>query len=233
MDFWQTVLVLGRRWYVALPAFLLAVAVAGGIYLTIPVTYSSSAVLVLNQPLSGGTVPATPGQKTITNPLLNFDAGLNYAAAIVIQAMSAPEIATELGASPSGDPTYKVTNGSTNQQEQIVAAPLIFVEGDSRDPKAAQDIAKRAVDRVRSELAARQKVLDAPQDTYITLDVAVAPTTPQAQRNNKVRSAAVAIAIGVVAALAASYAAESYFQARRRKASSSDGKALVTASSGG
>ncbi|MFC0438626.1 hypothetical protein [Kutzneria buriramensis] len=233
MDFWQTVLVLGRRWYVALPAFLLALVAAGGIYLTIPVTYTSTAVLVLDQPLAGGSLPALPDDKgTITNPLLNFDQGLNNAAAIVIQALNTPEVAAALGASPTGDPTYKVTNGSTNQQEQIVAGPFVFVEGDSRSPQAAQDIAKRCVDRVKQELASRQKVLDAPPQTYITVDVAVQPTTPVAQRGNKTRAAAVAVVMGVVAALCAAYSFESYYQARRRKAGSASEKALVPAPSG-
>ena len=233
MDFWQTVLVLFRRWYIAVPAFLLAVAAAGGIYLTIPVTYSSTAVLVLDQPLAGGSLPALPTDKgTITNPLLNFDQGLNNAAAIVIQALNTPEVAAALGASPTGDPGYKVSNGSTNQQEQIVAGPFVFVEGDSRTGQAAQDIAKRCVERVKQELASRQKALNAPEQTYITVDVAVQPTTPVAQRGNKTRAAAIAVVMGAVAALCAAYCFESYAQARRRKAGSVHEQSLVPASSG-
>lgn len=232
MDFWQTMLVLFRRWYVALPAFLIAVGAAVGIYLTVPVTYTSTAVLVLDQPLAGGSLPALPTDKgTITNPLLNFDQGLNNTAAIVIQALNTPEVAAALGASPTGDPSYKVTNGSTNQQEQIVAGPFVFVEGDSRNPQAAQDIAKRCVERVKQELAGRQKALNAPEQTYITLDVAVQPTTPAAQRGNKTRAAAIAVLMGVVAALCAAYSFESYYQARRRKSPAHE-QSLVAASSG-
>jgi capsular polysaccharide biosynthesis protein len=233
MDFWQTLLVLFRRWYVALPAFLIAVGAAVGIYITIPVTYTSTAVLVLDQPLAGGSLPALPTDKgTVTNPLLNFDQGLNNAAAIIIQALNTPEVALALGASPTGDPSYKVTNGSTNQQEQIVAGPFVFVEGDSRNAQAAQDIAKRCVERVKQELAGRQKALNAPEQTYITVDVAVQPTTPVAQRGNKTRAAAVAVVMGVVAALCAAYSFESYYQARRRKAGSVHEESLVAASSG-
>jgi hypothetical protein len=218
MDFWQTVLVLGRRWYVTVPAFLIAVGAAAGIYMTIPVTYTSTAVLVFTAPPSGGSLPADPKQpNAISNPLLNFDQGLNNAAAVVIQALNTPEVALQLGAAPGGDPAYKVTNGSTNQQEQIVAGPFVFVEGDSRDPKAAHDIAQRAVDRVRSELASRQKILDAPPPTYIVADVAVQPTTPQAQKGSKMRSAAVTVGIGGIAALSAAFCVESYSQWRRRK----------------
>ncbi|EWM13333.1 hypothetical protein [Kutzneria sp. 744] len=232
MDFWQTMLVLFRRWYVALPAFLIAVGAAVGIYLTVPVTYTSTAVLVLDQPLAGGSLPALPTDKgTITNPLLNFDQGLNNTAAIVIQALNTPEVAAAMGASPTGDPSYKVTNGSTNQQEQIVAGPFVFVEGDSRNPQAAQDIAKRCVERVKQELAGRQKALNAPEQTYITLDVAVQPTTPAAQRGNKTRAAAIAVLMGVVAALCAAYSFESYYQARRRKSPAHE-QSLVAASSG-
>ncbi|MBF8191060.1 hypothetical protein ITP53_36200, partial [Nonomuraea sp. K274] len=57
MDFWGTILVLIRRWYVALPASLVAVGVAFFAYSTIPVTYTTTAVLLLTAPTSGGTLP--------------------------------------------------------------------------------------------------------------------------------------------------------------------------------
>ncbi len=51
--------------------------------------------------------------------------------------------------------------------------------------------------------------MQAPRETYITMSAAVPPTTPVAQQGRKLRSAAAALGLGVIAALCASFAAES------------------------
>ena len=55
MDFWRTVLVLFRRWYITVPAFFATLGVAAAAYSAVPVQYESGSVLVLTTPLSGGT----------------------------------------------------------------------------------------------------------------------------------------------------------------------------------
>src|SRR5919198_480277 len=123
MDFWQTVLVVFRRWYVALPAFLLSILAAVGVYSTVPRTFVSSSVLVLTLPTTGASQPADPARpRDQINPLLNFDKGLSTSATILIQALSTPEAATELGVPPGGDTWFEVTNGSSNP-ELLITGP--------------------------------------------------------------------------------------------------------------
>lgn len=208
MDFWGTILVLVRRWYVALPAFLLAVGGAYFAYSTIPTTYTTTAVLLLTAPTSGGVVPADPGRPIArVNPLLNFDHGLDVAASMLISAMSTPDMVAELGTA-EGDTKYSVTNG-TNNLESLATGPLVFVEGESRSPEAATAITLKVIERVEVELDLRQRQVQAPRETYITMSAAVPPTTPVAQQGRKLRSAAAALGLGVIAALCASFAAES------------------------
>lgn len=208
MDFWATILVLVRRWYVALPAFLLAVGGAYLAYSTIPTTYTTTAVLLLTAPTSGGVVPADPGQPIArVNPLLNFDHGLDVAASMLISAMSTPDMVAELGTA-EGDTKYSVTNG-TNNLESLATGPLVFVEGESRDPEAATAITLTVMARLERELELRQRQVQAPRETYITMSAAVPPTTPVAQQGRKLRSAAAALGLGVIAALCAAFAAES------------------------
>lgn len=217
MDFWGTVLVLFRRWYVVLPAFALSVAAAAGVYSTVPTTYTSSAVLVLTTPTTGGSLPSNPRfPNGLTNPLLNFDRGLNVSASILIAAMGTPEMAAELGAVEGGDTAFAVTNGGSNL-ESLATGPYLFVEGESSSPEAARDIVKRVIARAKLELVTRQRAVKAPRATYITAYEAVPPTIPQAQRGRKLRAVAAAVGVGVAAGLCAAFAVESFVTSRRAR----------------
>lgn len=217
MDFWGTVLIVLRRWYVALPAFLLSIGAAAGVYSSIPTLYVSNAVLVLTIPPTGGSLPSDPGRPNgLTNPLLNFDWGLSMSASILVQVISAPETVESLGVRPEGDTTFTVTNGSTNP-ESLDGGPFVYIEGTSRSPSGARDIVTRVRDRARVELAVRQRQLNAPPATYITMNEMVPPTEPQPQRTGKTRGAAAALLLGVLAGLAAVFSLESFLDARRRR----------------
>jgi hypothetical protein len=217
MDFWGTVLVLFRRWYVAIPAFLLSVAAAFGVYTTIPTVYVSTSVLMLTTPTTGGSLPANPRiPNELTNPMLHFDNGLSVSASILIAALGTPDMAAELGIVPGGETEYKVTNGSSNL-ESLASGPLLFVEGDSRTPEGATAIVRKVVERAKTELDARQKAVHAPRATYITMYEAVPPTTPTPQKGRKLRGFAAALGIGLVGSLCATFAVESLVAARRAR----------------
>jgi hypothetical protein len=217
MDFWGTVLVLFRRWYVTLPTFVLALAAAAAVYSSIPTLYVSNSVLVLTIPTSGGSLPSDPKfPNPLTNPLLNFDKGLSLTASILIQELATPESVTALGVTPGGTTTFKVTNGTDNP-ELLSTSPFVFIEGESRTPEGAKSIVARVAQRAKVVLAGRQKALNAPVTTYITLSGVVAPTTPQAQRSGKLRAAAAAVGLGLVASLSAAFGFESFLTRRARR----------------
>jgi hypothetical protein len=226
VDFWGTILVLIRRWYVALPAFLLAVGGAFFAYSTIPVTYTTTAVLVLTAPTTGGFVPPDPDQPVPkVNPLLNFDHGLDVAASILISVMSTPDMVAEMGTA-EGDTEYAVTNG-TNNLESLATGPLVFVEGESRTPEESTAIVRKVIARIREELDKRQRQVQAPRETYITISEAVPPTTPAPQRGRKLRAGAAALGLGGIAALASAFAAESVAGPLRRRFRRRDAPAEV------
>ncbi|MBF8194568.1 hypothetical protein ITP53_54740 [Nonomuraea sp. K274] len=140
--------------------------------------------------------------------MLNFDHGLDVAASILISVMSTPDMVAAMGVTSGGETQYAVTNG-TNNLESLSTGPLVFVEGESRTPEAATEITHKVIARVQEELDARQRQVQAPRGTYITISEAVPPTTPAPQEGRKLRSAAAALGLGVIAALASSFAAES------------------------
>ncbi|MEU8244838.1 hypothetical protein [Nonomuraea sp. NPDC048916] len=219
MDFWGTVLVVFRRWYVTVPAFLLALGTAFAVYLTVPTMYQSNAVLVLTIPPTGGSVPVDPQYPNpLTNPLLNYDGALNVSASILLQALSTPETAAQVGAPPGGDTAYSVNNGSSNP-ELLASGPFVIIEARSPSAETAHSLVTKLVQRAKVEMAERQRLLRAPPSTYLALTEMVPPTSPQEQRGGKSRFAAAVLILGLFAALTAGFAAESVAAALRRRES--------------
>jgi hypothetical protein len=197
---------------------MLALGVTAAVYASIPTTYVSTASLVLTIPTSGGVEVLKPTDSPgLTNPLLNFGNGLNMAAVIVVTALTTPEEAVKMGVQPGGDPTISVNNGSANP-ETLTESPFVFIIAESKSPELARDVVVRAITEANAVLAGQQKSLNAPLATYITIHTVVSPTPPQAQHGRKLRAAAVAMCIGLVASLCSAFAAESIGQARRRRA---------------
>jgi hypothetical protein len=213
-------MVVARRWYLAVPAFLLTLVAAAALYVMTPNHFVSSEVLVLTAPVNGGSVaPAKNGkpQVTTTNPLLNFDQGLGMSAALLIQSLNSPDTLAAIGAPPGGSTTVQVSNGSTNP-EDVNSGPFVFVSVDTTSPAGATSIAKAIGDQARKQLLARQEALGAPPSTYITVGTVVPPTTPTQEHKSKTRAAAAFLAVGVILSLSAAYGGESYAQYRRRRA---------------
>ncbi len=217
MDFWRTVLVLFRRWYITVPAFVLTLFAAGAAASVVPVQYESGATLVLTTPLTGGTETTNPDAPTAyTNPLLSFDQSLALSASIVIQQMNSMETARALGVTPGGTTTYEVNNGTTNP-ELLQSGPLLFVAAKASSPEAAQEMAEKVANMSIAVLDQRQTELNAPPATHITVEVVVPPTVGRPLADSPMRAAAAGGALAGLASLAAVYGFESLMTRRRRR----------------
>jgi hypothetical protein len=217
MDFWRTVVVVFRRWYITIPACFGTLVLASAAYSAVPIQYESGSVLVLTTPLSGGTQSTQPHHpNAITNPLMNFDQSLALTASIIIQQLGSSETATALGILPGGTTTYLVNNGSTNP-ELLESGPFIFVEGRGPSAEAAQDITKKVSAMAAEVLAERQHALDAPGSTLISMQVVVPTTAGQPLLGSPLRAAAAVGALSALASLAAVYGFESLMTHRRRR----------------
>jgi hypothetical protein len=220
MDFWGTILVLLRRWYITLPVFVLAVLATGAVYFSRPVQYVSSSVLLLTAPTTGATqYTDLKHPAELTNPLLNFDQGLSDDAALLVHALSAPEVYSQLGVSPLGDPTFQVTNGSNNP-ELLINSPFVFITAQSTSPGKVQGLITQVAQRARQELAKQEREVKAPPSTSIVISEAIPPTIPQRLSGTRLRPALTALAGGVIASIAAAFAGESIMTrpGRRRNA---------------
>lgn len=215
MDFWQTVLVLVRRWYVTVPAFFATLALAGLAYSAVPAQYQSGSILVLTTPLTGGTESTQPdAPESTTNPFTNFDPSLGLTGSVIIQQLRSTEVADTLGT--TDDTTFEVTNGSSNP-ERLEEGPFIFVTGLGTDPDAAQAMAQRVADRATQLLEERQDELGAPASTYIEMEVVVPATAGRPLEGSAMRAAAGAGALAGFLSLVAVFGFESLMTHRRRR----------------
>lgn len=215
MDFWGTVLVLARRWYVSVPAFILTLAGVFGVYVLTPAQYESHAVAVVTPSPTGGTEYPAGYLPGATNPLMNFDNGLNIAGSLLIQSMGTADFAARVGMPTDGSTTFEVNNGSENP-ELLTNDPFVFVRVAGTSANELQPLVGRSLDAARTDLAEQQDRLQAPVVTRAMLTTIVPPSSPLPQRGNRLRGAAAALGLGLIGSLAATFAAESWLQTRQR-----------------
>ena len=123
MDFWGTVVVLFRRWYITLPAFLATLVLAGAAYMVVPLQFESGSVLVLTTPLNGGTEYTGPDHTdSVSNPMMNFDQSLALTASLGHPALRSTETSEALGVHPGDTTTYEVNNGTSQPRAAAVGA---------------------------------------------------------------------------------------------------------------
>lgn len=212
MDFWGTVRVLRRRWYIALPAVLLTGVLALYVYITVPTRYESSGVLVLTSPAAGGrySEKTKPEDVVRVNPLLQFDGSLTTTAQILTQVLGDPKTAEELAGKKS-TATYTANTGP-------VGGPLLFISTEADSPEVAEGLVGKVLDKTVAELASQQKALNAPEQTFITAQILVKPTTASAKIGGKVRYVGAATVVLLLLTIASTFAADSIMlKAKRRK----------------
>jgi uncharacterized protein involved in exopolysaccharide biosynthesis len=210
MDFWKTIRVLLRRWRVAVPVFAVSLGLAAGVYLSVHTDYESTGTIVLTSPTDGARVAAgAKGPADQVNPLLAFDASLNTSATILIQKLQDPTVQDELLGenSKSG---YEIGNGQ-------LTGPFIVVVALARTPDEAKATVTKVLDRAKAELKQNQEALKAPASTFIAPVSIIDPTKGEPKTGGKVRFAAVALVLGLIASLASAYAMESFTQSRKKK----------------
>lgn len=213
MDFWGAVRTLRRRWYIALPAAVTAVAVALGVFLSIPTRYQSSGVMVFTSPAAGGTFSEniSPDDAVRVNPLLAFDGSLSTTSQILAQILADPKTRKEsLGIDKDSPDNFTAAGGGQN-------GPFLFVMAESSTPEAAERMVTTVMEFAAKELDKQQTALKAPASTFITSQVIMNPTAAEAQIGGKVRYAGAAFVLLMLLTTAATFGGDSVLNQLRRR----------------
>jgi hypothetical protein len=211
MDFWETMRVLARRWYIAVPALLVSAVLAFMTYTSVPTRYESTGVMVFTSPSSGGRFSDStkPEDVVRVNPLLAFDGSLTTTAQILTQVLGDPLTRKELAGADSTS-AYTANTGP-------VGGPLLFVTAESDSAEEAQLLVGKVLDRAGVELDARQRTLNAPEPTFITAQVLVKPTAAEAKIGGKVRFVGAAAVVLLLLTIAVTFGSDSVINKLKRR----------------
>ena len=207
MDLWQTIKVLGRRWYISIPVFVLGLALAGAASLTAKHQYESTGTVVLRLPSAGEGPPAG----NPANPMLAFSDSLTTDASLLIQTLNSPAAVAAVGAR-GGTATFTASSGLLN-------GPFIMVTADALTPGATKATVELAFRYAEDQLVRSEQAVGALPPSYIVLEDVVTPTPPALKAGGKSRFAGVTVILSLVLCLTVTYVVDTYLRRRRVPAS--------------
>lgn len=215
MDFWKTMGVLLRRWYVSVPIFVVCLGLAGGVFVASPTQYESTGTIVLTAPVSGGVTQLNPQNATGPgNPLLDFEGSLTITTQLLIESLSSPTVQAQIAAQ-GGTGTFQAGDGETG-------GPFVVIIADANSKALAERTVTLALNFASNELNQRQKALQAPASTFINTQVVVAATPATTKLSSKLKTSGAALAVGLILSLATAFAVESRSINRRRRKAEQD-----------
>lgn len=181
------------RWYITVPGLLLALGLAVGSAVILPAPFASTSTVVL-----------IPAAKKGGNSLLTYDTGISTSAEIVVQAMSDPQIADDLGLVKGRD-TLEVVNGNADAKGKITesSGPFISVTAQSSSPARATALAEQATTRVQQELADLQQSVKVKKQQSMNMSPVVSPTPGKRVMSMLLRTVGLSMFLGCVLTLVA------------------------------
>jgi hypothetical protein len=211
VDFWKTVGVLLRRWYVAVPVFVVSLGLAGAVFAAVTPQYESTGTIVLTSPTDGANVATNPANAAgPSNPLLEFGGSLVITTQLLTQSLGSPSVIAEI-VKEGGSSTFQAGDGGTG-------GPFVVIVADAPTQQQAEHTVTLALQYAKNELVNRQQSLKAPPSTFIGTQDVVTATPATAKIGGKSRAAGVALVLGLVASLGSAYGIESVLVNRRRRA---------------
>ncbi len=189
MNLSDTFAAIWRRWYIALPGLLVAVVVAGFVFLHSPVNYQRQATLLL--------LPAEMSIPEGGNPYL-YIGGLSQTADVLVRAVGADSVLDEVKQAHPGVDVTVTRDASTG-------SPLLLLTTTSADDEAAAAALSEVLSRAQAELASLQQaegIASNNQITAVTLTVDTKGIASQRSRLMGTAVSGVAVALLTVLAVA-------------------------------
>jgi capsular polysaccharide biosynthesis protein len=179
MSYWETLLVIMRRWRISVPAALVALIIAIGTFLAVPPSYEDSVqVLFLGS-------PTQPGEKALVNPYLELGSTLVSTADVIRLKVSTPQVVEAL-AKEGATAEYGVA------LDQSTPAPVLIVTSKAADPAVAQSTGRAVVKEIQATLQDLQEQAGAPRSTWVVTSVLSTLPKPERKLNVSIRPAIVA-----------------------------------------
>jgi hypothetical protein len=216
VDFWNSLKVLARRWYIVAAGLLLTLGGALGVNALIAPSYTAVGSLVLAVP------PNLPERAASSNPYLAYG-NLAVAAKVVASGMNQPSVVRE-------QRTKGATGGFVVDLDPERSSPIITVNSTARTAAEAIKTVEVVTAGVQQLLADRQKSLGAPQNTWITANSVVVPEEANRAIGSRLRAVSAVLVLGVIGTLTLAFAIEGMAQGRSQPAPVVDYRSTAAAS---
>lgn len=204
MDFWSSVKVLAKRWYIVAAGLAITLVAALGVNLLISPTYTATGSVVLSVP------PNLPERAESLNPYLAYG-NLEVAAKVVASAMNQPSVVR--------DQKRKGASGTfVVDLDPERSSPIITVDSRAETAAAAIRTVEVVTAGVQQLLGDRQKALGAPQNTWITANTVVVPEEANRAIGSRLRAISAVMVLGAIATLSLAFAVEGWSQGKEREA---------------
>jgi len=214
MDLWTALTVIVRRWYVVVPAIILAVLVA--LFATsrlAPVYTASGSVLFTSssEVYVSPDNPDEPERVEQVNPFEGFSPSLQTTAALVGDRLSSDEV-RELFQDEKLEDEYEVF--APYDPTRTILAPSLEFDVENSDPDVAVDTVTRLQEESATQLALLQTEAKVRPELFIQVRPLITPLEATQQNALKVRVAGIVLLLGVTIALSLAFVVESLTSAR-------------------
>jgi uncharacterized protein involved in exopolysaccharide biosynthesis len=214
MDFWDSVRILVRRWYVVVVVVVFTAVGAGALATRIPPSFRAQSQILLVPPVSA-SVPQNPNQPSAnsgsrSNPYLSFDQSLATTADVLAKVMMSRETVERLR-QQGATADYDVGFGAQGP------GPVLRVLVTGKTEQEALDTLDKVAGEISQELQRRQQQVNAPQETWI--QVSVIQQAQQADRlwGRVIRAVAGVAAVGIMFAIICAFIVENIANRRLRR----------------
>jgi hypothetical protein len=208
VDFFATMRLIARRWYVVVSALIVSLAVAFTVMQSVAPNYRAQGSVLLFAP----SAAADPAVGAPVNPFRSFDASTAVLAAVTVQIMGDTDVRLRV-AEQGGRPDYQVGQATDG-------TPVIITIATDPDKAKAIETVNVAMDELQVELDRRQADAGAPENIRIRAIVLTAPTDASALVGGRIRAFLAVFAIGAAASISLAFIVEGVSQSRRRAADS-------------
>jgi hypothetical protein len=194
MEFWTSVKVILRRWYVVIPCMVLTVGVALYLVHHIQPSYKASGSVILGGDGQASRPATTPTTLPGINPYANMDQV--QLAFLVGQTAGGSDVQAKMTAAHAWG-TYSVVN--------IGSEPALLVSLEASTPAQAMQSYKELVSVLNAELRQRQLTVGAPANDLVSVRAWTSPIAATPQNEAKVKALIVVVIVGVLLTLALTF----------------------------
>ncbi|MFZ4584620.1 MAG: hypothetical protein ACOYNI_05260 [Acidimicrobiia bacterium] len=204
MDLWGTLRIIGRRWYVVVPALAITAVVAIVAGARTEVTYTAT----------GSTVFLAASDAKTANPYQNFNPSLQTTAQVVGNDVSSDAVRNTF-AQNELDSQYKIV--VPYDPTRAVLLPEVDYTVETSDPRVATRTVQVLSETVAKTLADRQEASGAPRESWIQAVPGPSSAEPVRNSGSRIRTTAIVLMLGIAISLSLAFVAEGLASARRSR----------------